>query len=90
MKGTRIFLVGMVLLYLAFLWPVSFYGRSFTQITPNTNRYIWFAANEPAYSLNLSATGRDPVISARNNKLSFAFSGGVFTQHKAKQERTLL
>jgi hypothetical protein len=71
-------------------WSFTFYGHSYSAITPDTNGNIWFNSTGSANSFNLASTGRGPVIAAWNNDLSSYFNVGVFIQHKTNPERVVI
>jgi len=71
-------------------WPFAFYGQTYNQITADTNGNIWFGFTGAAHSIDLSTTGKGPVISVWNNDLSSQYYGGVFIQRKTGPERVVL
>ena len=71
-------------------WNVQFYGRSYSGITADTNGNVWFNSANAAYSINLTDTGRGPVIATWNNDLSSSYYGGVFIEHKTNPERVVI
>lgn len=70
-------------------WTFSYYGKTFSEITADTNGNIWFGTPNTAYALNL-ATATLPVLSAWNTDLDSTYSGGVYIQHKTAPERIVI
>ena len=71
-------------------WPLTFYGKTYSQITADTNGAIWFTATSSGNSFDLAAVDHGPVIVAWNNDLSTNYYGGVFIRHKTNPERVVI
>lgn len=74
-------------------WPILFYGRSYTQITADTNGNLWFDPADPAnlpVGFDLIDGGNGPVASAWNGDHSSYCYGGVFIEHKTAPERVVV
>ncbi len=71
-------------------WQFKFYGRSYTQITADSNGNIWFGNPRSANSFQLPNANLGRVAAAWNDDLSSLYNGGVFIQHLTSPERVVV
>ena len=71
-------------------WQFKFYGRSYSQITVDTNGNIWFGSSRSANSFALPNAGLGRMAAAWNDDLSSLYNGGVFIQHLTSPERVVI